>query len=583
MAQKTLRVRMPDGSIREVRVGNVAETETPGYAKTALMSGLQGATFGFFDELTGGVGSLFGKDYKEVRDRIRRETQAGKSENPVTAMVSEIAGAVPMALLPAGLIGKGMSAGKGVLAASGVGAGEGALYGYGASASEDPAQQARHAVTGGVLGGTIGGAIPGATRGAQHVMHTLFPAIGKDPAKRAIGQTLEKVGETPENINKAIQRGENLTAADVSPELRQVLKFATDEATAARAPAVAGIAARLSAQKQRAVERLTRKQTADAATAIQNYRAKNAVPMQSAYDEAYKSTINTRGDKAFADLIQRPAVRTAFTDSLSNYANRHGRMIQGDDIPVEVFDKVSGVIGDAAAAARKAGEGTKATTLNSAKAAWDTYLEKKAPQSLLKARAIARKNFEFEDAVKQGQDYLKTPMQEITDTLVAYEKNPTLAKAYRTGVVDTVMKKLSRLGEGTSWQKAFTDAEKKRLERIMGPRFDGFWKALGDERKIAKTQQVVSERIAVDQLPAVRQVPLFELNPRGRVLQTASRIGQQKISRRAHEDLIRMLTSPQGLKGVPTADLIHAIGRHRLGAAAGPLPQVGQEPYLAGQ
>ena len=596
MAEKIVRVRMPDGSIKRVRVDadQTGEVTPEPLARqervlsnplvTGISHALAGGAFQFGDEALGALGALGGKDYKESRDSVREFLQEGKSKNPRSALIGEITGGLATGVAGA-LKTAGVKAGTKTLEAipklMRVGAGEGGAYAFGASKSDDPEDQARDTLTGVGFGALFGGGTPAATRGAKYAFRNLFPALGKDATGRSISKILDAAGETEGSINAKVAKGENLTPSDVSPALQQLMRFASTIDSPARSKGLANIGMRLSAQKQKVLDKLTRKQAQDADSVIQQYKGNLEKSMKTAYADAYKHTVKV-GGKSYDALMRRPAVRDALREAMDNYATRHGKRPlnkEGDRLPVEVLDKVSGVLGDAARVAREAGENSKMVPLNAAKKAWDNWLEKNGPESLLEGRKMAHKGFLFEDAVRKGQDYLKTSSQGITDDLVRFKGNSDLLKGYRAGVVDAVGKKLARIKDGTSFEKAFTPAEKKRLKQIMGKRFDSFWAELKKEGKIAKTDKVVRGSPHIEGVPSVLQTPVSEVNLLGRMIQQASRFGQRKPAMKRREELVNLLTDPRGLKGIPTAEMIHAIGRHRLGVGAGVVPQMGEEPY----
>ena len=577
---------MPDGTIKRVRVdtsktgGGEPEPEKPNYAQTALTHALRGATFGFSDELAGLGGKLIGKDYKTTRDAVRKYEQEAKAANPKTALASELAGALPTAALPIlGQVGRGAKALGAIGKSARIGAGEGGLYAMGASTSEDPKVQARDATVGMGLGGLLGGGITGATKGLHNTAKNLFSAVGKNATQRSIGKVLRNAGETPEGINQRAASDPALTPADVSPDLQQLLGTAMQTASPVRNEAVEQAGVRLSAQKQKVLDKLTGKQVADAETVVQNYKTKNAPVMKKAYDEAYTGNVDVGKSPAFEGLLSRPSVRKALTESLQAYTDRTGKVVEGDVLPVEVLDKMSGILGDAMAGARMAREGTKATTLSKAKAAWDGWLKDHAPESLFKARKLAEKNFQFEDAVRQGQDYLNTPSKTITDNLIKFKDKPELLKAYRAGTTDAVAKKMSRVKEGASLDASFTPAEHKRLKAIMGPRYKTFKQSLETEGKIAKTRTAVQGAPHIEGVPAGVAPPASHINMWMRLAQQAAGAAQRNPVRKRKGELVEALTNPQGLKGIPTPELINAIGAHRFGGASGMVPQMGTEPY----
>lgn len=142
--------------------------------RTALDQGLQGATFGFADELTDRLGAgiasvATGEKYddllKEARGMSKERMQQQVEQNPLTAIGANIGGALltggagattKAGTATANMLRSGNAAwriGKGALA----GASSGALYGAGAS---DDGQRLEGAEQGAILGGLVGGAIP---------------------------------------------------------------------------------------------------------------------------------------------------------------------------------------------------------------------------------------------------------------------------------------------------------------------------------------------------------------------------------------------------------------------------------------
>lgn len=168
--------------------------DTTSLGRTALEQGLQGATFGFADEITDRLGALgasvvTGEKYddvlKDARASSKQRMQAQLQERPVTSILANIGGGLltggaltaPKAIagtaattgarglinaIPKGgeILANSIRSGgtaariaKGALA----GAASGALYGAGAA---DEGQRLEGAGQGAVLGGAVGGAVP---------------------------------------------------------------------------------------------------------------------------------------------------------------------------------------------------------------------------------------------------------------------------------------------------------------------------------------------------------------------------------------------------------------------------------------
>jgi hypothetical protein len=190
----TYEITAPDGNVYEVTAPDGAsEQEVLSYAKQnykieedtatrmntvegATRGALQGATFGFGDEIVAGVGALplaaitgknVSESYNELLNQERGRVGQFREEKPITAIASEIGGS-----LGTGIAGLGTKAGAAVARTIGSGGlpariGKGAIAGsasgglYGLGTGEE-GQRLESAGQGVVLGGAFGGAVPAA-------------------------------------------------------------------------------------------------------------------------------------------------------------------------------------------------------------------------------------------------------------------------------------------------------------------------------------------------------------------------------------------------------------------------------------
>lgn len=165
-----------------------AEAAKPPISKweTGVRSGVQGATFGFGDELSGlieaagskvglrGLGGDFSDNrfetdeedeqsflevYRQARDAKRAKIKAAGEANPKTAFVSELAGG---ALLPIGAGAAAKTVASAVIKGAGAGAVAGGLSGVGNSEAEDWKDNTWDGVKGGVIGAGTGALFGGA-------------------------------------------------------------------------------------------------------------------------------------------------------------------------------------------------------------------------------------------------------------------------------------------------------------------------------------------------------------------------------------------------------------------------------------
>jgi hypothetical protein len=200
---------------------------------SAAMGAADTATFGFSDEIAGGIGSLYDavkkgkigdlkKDYQRNRDNYR--TLADEYGKEYTA--ANIAGSLAGGLLPgAGVLAAGGKAATGAaklgkLAATG--AAQGGIYGIGGGIDKEQAdltgknsslgnilrQGAVGAATGGVLSPLIGGAANKIANSAKTLEDMSFrrAVAAANPFKREVSQLTNK-GQYNQNVN---EMGKNL-------------------------------------------------------------------------------------------------------------------------------------------------------------------------------------------------------------------------------------------------------------------------------------------------------------------------------------------------------------------------------------
>lgn len=215
-------------------------SEDPGYLMSGLRGAAQGATFGFEDELAGGLsgalaapGALFGgkfddiiNAYRQTRDSERAANKSAEEANPKTFLASNIGGSLIPALLTGGASEGATAASLGSDAASAAkaggllsrlggavktGAAAGAAAGLGNSDADltqgDIGGAIGDTVSGGVNGAALGGLLQGGLEGAKVVGAGLKGAaqsIGKTKTARQIG---EAFGYGKEGIDLVTEEG----------------------------------------------------------------------------------------------------------------------------------------------------------------------------------------------------------------------------------------------------------------------------------------------------------------------------------------------------------------------------------------
>jgi hypothetical protein len=179
--------------------------------ESAGRGALQGATFGFSDEIWGGLkggydtlanGGNFIDNYAHVRDETRAANERAQRANPGTYLAGEIAGGVAG---PGGIAGAatrlGLRGGERIAArslaerirrGSAAGAGYGAAYGFG-TAEGDPVSQLGSTAAGAASGAAMGAALPPLVDAASAVGSRLMLPIRGALNPEAVGR--EKLAE----------------------------------------------------------------------------------------------------------------------------------------------------------------------------------------------------------------------------------------------------------------------------------------------------------------------------------------------------------------------------------------------------
>lgn len=240
-----------DRKIAELSQGNWFERQLADELKSGSSSDqvAQGATLGFSPRILGAMNAPIGAainlaqgkpadlagEYARVRDQENQRLANYQTENPKTALASQVAG--------------GFIAGSPVfksianpLVASGVTGGvTGAISGAGYSKG-DWKNMLEGMAAGGVLGGTLGLAIPLLGKAVGKGWHALKNTMGwnnvKDTSIGRILQAMEDDGLTPEQAAKTLDQyrsmGKPMTLADTGENMRSLGAYVAKQPGAGR-------------------------------------------------------------------------------------------------------------------------------------------------------------------------------------------------------------------------------------------------------------------------------------------------------------------------------------------------------------
>lgn len=431
----------------------------------------QGLTFGFRDELYGGLkgaydyatgAGSFGDSYAKARDESRAlDTQAQQS-NPGTYLAGEVVGSLPVpgALAKAGISPMAKVAGEGLKARSLAAAKEGVAYGalYGAGKGEGVEGTTEGTITGGIGGGLVGGALPavgdavgGLYRGVtqpvramtnpkQVAAEKMAEAMARDNATgtSTVGQAM---GRADQRLVKNAPMEGGAMAADFGGEnTRNLMRTAGNLPSQAAEQLRKKIDARQGFQWKR-IENELEQGLGNGSLAFQQmdvmeeYAKKQADPL---FKQAYASQLPMT--EKLSEVLGRPHVRRLYELTVEQLQNEGKNVAEMS--PVKILHMIKMQIDRQIRQVKRGIQDSKAnwdartlvTLKNDLKDAIDLPVYKKALETY--AGPMAVKN-----AIEDGMDEaFKLP----TEELAAKMRNMSKAERewYRMGAARSIMGKV---------------------------------------------------------------------------------------------------------------------------------------------
>lgn len=488
---------------------------------------LQGLTFGFADELEAmlpsAISGLEG-DREQRRGQILAGKTAYEAAKPGEAMAMEIAGAIPTALIPGGLVARGAMTGGASLAGTmargaGVGAAEGAIGGAGRA--ETMGDVPGRALLEGGIGGVVGGAFPIATTGIASALRA-----GRGTEQQALSQMSRALPE--QQLAQAEQRvAQRVAAGDTSPltlaemggataqrELRG-LRGGSAEVEEIVEPR---LTARMAQQGQRVEEAVERAvgMGPESSVVLGNVirdQENAAAPLYRAIREKYP-TVQV---KDMVDIFERESFREAYPaivrsvnerlrgqipDEVLNRTPktydefiRQVRSAEGVEVPFDFLDQAKRAIGSKGLAAKRGGDENLASlrfkTADDLRARTDV----KVPE-YQEARRVFAGEAAIEEAMDAGKKFERMTPAEVRQTLAKMEGSER--EAFITGAVDALRLKIGEAGTGVDLirrLKLEVPFQRQRLAAMMGgedsPAFQAFERAVREEAEMAQTRNIV--------------------------------------------------------------------------------------------
>lgn len=488
---------------------------------------LQGLTLGFADEIEASLPTaLTGLegDYEQRVGQIRAGQTAFTAAQPELAMAAEIAGAVPTALIPGGLVARGALRGGTSLAGTvargvGVGAAEGAIGGAGRG--ETMAERIRGAATEGTIGAVAGGVVPAAVTGVSAAARAGRPLEAR--ALSQLGRALpeDRLDEIAGRVEQRVATGAEspLTLAEMGGRTAQRelrgLRGGSAEVEELVEPR---LTARMAQQGQRIESAIEEgvgmgPESSVVLGNVVRTQQSEAAPLYRAIRENYP-TVSVRG---MEDVFELESFREAYprivrsvmeekrgeiADEILNKTPRtyeeFMRMLResGDvEVPFDFLDQAKQVIGSMGNSAARSGDNNLARLRYQAAERIKDATDQRVPE-YREARSVFAGEAAIEEAMTEGRRFDRMTPAEVRQTMA--NLSPSERQAFITGAVDNMRLKIMDKDVGRDLLKALNlnaPGQRQRLAVLMGgedsPAFQAFERALKEEAEMAQTRNIV--------------------------------------------------------------------------------------------
>ena len=481
-----------------------------------VINALQGPTFGFLDEIMGGIGGVaglvqgqpFGESYRQTRDVVRGMGEQYDKDFPIGSPVTKGMTAMATGPLFASRAAPGLlpAVGQGARA----GATSGALSGLGESEATSLGQAATDTLGGAAMGGAFGGAFPvlGAAAGgaARNVAQRMSPAAAQSGAQSKIAEALLRDAQLPgqvagQSLARMSKLGPEARVADVGGQnTRQLLdvlatmpgrtKQATETAIRERQ---AGRAGRLVDAAENSLGtsagRLT--QTIEQLTEA---RARNAGPLYKALDGA---TVVVDDD--VAALLARAKgldteARALFRAQTGQEVPSLATATKGQTLPFSLLDTLKQTLYDAADSAKRAGNRKMGAAWDDVRVQLTEKLDEVSPkmngQSVYK---MARDEFagksQLIDAAETGRKAMRGDLMDLRDTMRGLTAGEV--DAFRVGAIESLREKVGREAGQTELLKMWKEPNTRdRLQAVFGRNYRQFAAAVAGEARLKPLESV---------------------------------------------------------------------------------------------
>lgn len=510
----------------------------------ALISALQGPTFGFLDELAGAVaapvkavveGKPLAQAYREGRDIVRGAAESYEKESPFMSTAGQVAASLPFmatqgiskgvqavgkmaepyvgpAIASAGryltaapAAGQVMGMGQRIAQAGAAGAGYGALGGLGGSEAESISGITKDVLTSAATGAGLGAvtqpvaSVLGAT--GQNILGRVSDKAASRYAEQKVAEALLR--DTPPDLLQSAlgmaqarmgKLGAEARIADVggasTKQLLDTVATLSGETKQALERAIRERQAGRAGRLMEAADTALGTKGADFLGSLEAFNTQRQVASRPFYDVIDKAVVTVDND--LMNVLNRSEKLQGAAELL--YKTKTGQTLDlsklkvGEQVPMNVLDTLKQSLYDSAQTLKQSGSSQQANAYDDVRKNLMSLLEAKSPKvGGQSAYGQAMKTWagpsQMMDAAEAGRKSMTGDIMDIKQLTKDFTQSEI--DAYRIGALQALRQKTGTEAGQTSLLKMWKEpATQERLREVFGNDYRQFASAVAKEARL---------------------------------------------------------------------------------------------------